>query len=96
MRYAGHEAVRSAGLSARDWAALFQANIQIESGYQPSARSHVGAIGLGQLMPATVVKLRVDPHDPAQNLDGSARYLLAMLAPFGSLTLAPDGKGRDG
>lgn len=87
-RYAGHPALRSAGLSSRDWLHLFQANIEIESAYRTTARSHVGAVGLGQLMPATAKRLKVDPHDPAQNLDGSARYLLMMLGMFGSAELA--------
>ncbi len=87
-RYAGHEALRSVGLSASDWALLFQSNIEIESAYNPNALSHAGAIGLGQLMPDTARSLGVDPHDMAQNLDGSARYLLMRLAQFGSPELA--------
>jgi soluble lytic murein transglycosylase-like protein len=50
--------------------------------------SSVGAIGLGQLMPDTARDLGVDPHDIAQNLDGSARYLLMMLEQFGDPALA--------
>lgn len=88
LRYASHPSLRRAGLSVMDWRALFQANIQIESAYNPSARSPVGAIGLGQLMPDTARLLRVDPHDWRQNLDGSARYLLMMLARFGTAELA--------
>lgn len=87
-RYAGHEALRAVGLSASDWALLFQSNIEIESAYNPGALSHAGAIGLGQLMPDTARSLGVDPHDIAQNLDGSARYLLLRLAQFGSPELA--------
>jgi soluble lytic murein transglycosylase-like protein len=34
-------------------------------------------------MPDTARDLGVDPHDIAQNLDGSARYLLMMLDQFG-------------
>jgi hypothetical protein len=88
LRYAGHPALRAAGLSASDWLALFQANIEVESAYRPSAVSSAGAIGLGQLMPETARDLGVDPRDPAQNLDGAARYLLAMLARFGTPELA--------
>ena len=87
-RYAGHEALRAVGLSASEWALLFQSNIEIESAYNPQALSHAGAIGLGQLMPDTARRLGVDPHDIAQNLDGSARYLLMRLAQFGSPELA--------
>lgn len=88
LRYAQHPGVRQAGLTTLEWALLYRANIEIESGYDPSAASSAGAIGLGQLMPATASDLGVDPHDWRQNLDGSARYLLAMLAQFGSPELA--------
>lgn len=103
MRYAGHPALRRANISAGEWRLLYQANIEIESAYNPNARSHVGAIGLGQLMPATASDLGVDPHNWQQNLDGSARYLLAMLARFGDARLAlaaynagPDAVARHG
>lgn len=88
LRYAGHAALRQAGLGASDWLLLYQANIEVESGYDPAARSPVGAIGLGQLMPGTAALLQVDPRDWRQNLDGSARYLLAQIARFGSPELA--------
>ena len=88
LRYAGHAGPRAAKLSATDWIALYRANIEVESAYNPRARSHVGAIGLGQLMPATARQLGVDPHDLHQNLDGSARYLAMMLAEFGDARLA--------
>lgn len=88
FRYASDRAIAQAGLSATQWVTLFRSNIQIESAFNPNARSHVGAIGLGQLMPATAADLGVDPHDMNQNLDGSARYLLAMLRQFGTRELA--------
>lgn len=87
-RYGRHPALRRAGLSVTEWRALLQANIEIESAYRPNARSSAGAIGLGQLMPATAAQLGVDPHDWQANLDGSARYLLMMLAQFGTPELA--------
>ncbi|AGI71140.1 putative lytic transglycosylase [Octadecabacter arcticus 238] len=103
LRYGGHAALRQAGLSVSDWLTLFQANIEVESAYRPTAVSSAGAIGLGQLMPGTARDLGVDPHDTAQNLDGSARYLLAMLARFGTPELAlaaynagPDAVARHG
>ncbi|WP_235890902.1 lytic transglycosylase domain-containing protein [Martelella alba] len=88
LRYAGNTGLRKTGLSVTDWMALFSANIAIESNYRQSSISHVGAIGLGQLMPETAAHLGVDPHDPKQNLDGSARYLLMQLDRFGSKELA--------
>ena len=54
--------------------------ITVESAYNPSARSHKGAIGLMQLMPATAKRYAVtDIWDPRQNLSGGARYLSDLL-----------------
>ena len=75
-------------MSVTDWVYFFQANVEIESGYNHSAVSRVGAIGLGQLMPDTARNLGVDPRNMRQNLDGSARYLLMLLAEFGTPELA--------
>ena len=67
---------------------LFLRLVQQESGWNPRARSHKGAIGLAQLMPATARTLRVDPRDPKQNLDGGARYLATQYRRFRSWRLA--------
>lgn len=67
---------------------VFLSLIEQESGFNPAARSRVGAIGLGQLMPGTAAELRVNPLDPEQNLEGSARYLRKMLDEFGTMELA--------
>lgn len=88
LRHSGHDALRQAGMSVTDWALFYRANIEVESAYNPAALSPVGAIGLGQLMPNTARDLGVDPYDLAQNLDGSARYLLMMLELFGDPALA--------
>ena len=88
MKYADHPGIRKAGLTSTEWLMLFRANIAIESNFHQSALSSVGAIGLGQLMPATAEQLGVDPYDAKQNLDGSARYLLTQLHDFGSAELA--------
>lgn len=88
MRYGSHPALRRSNLTVSEWRLLYQANIETESAYNPNARSRVGAVGLGQLMPETAADLGVDPHDWRQNLDGSARYLLMMLVQFGDARLA--------
>lgn len=67
--------------------ALTAALIWAESGFNAHAVSPAGAIGLGQLMPATAASLGVNPHDPAQNIDGTARYAAAQLRAFGSVEL---------
>ena len=67
---------------------LFLRLVQQESAWNPLARSHKGALGLAQLMPATARGLGVNPADPAQNLEGGARYLRAQFDRFRSWRLA--------
>lgn len=67
---------------------LFLRLVQQESNWNPRAKSHKGALGLAQLMPATARLLRVDPLDPKQNLDGGARYLKEQYRTFGTWRLA--------
>lgn len=63
---------------------LLDALVAAESSYDPAARSHVGAIGLTQLMPGTARELGVtDPSDVVQNLNGGAKYLSQMINRFG-------------
>ncbi|MBO9533296.1 MAG: lytic transglycosylase domain-containing protein [Solirubrobacteraceae bacterium] len=64
--------------------ALLAGLVKQESGFNPSIRSGAGAIGLTQLMPGTASSLGVtDPTDPAQNLEGGAKYLRQQLDRFG-------------
>jgi soluble lytic murein transglycosylase-like protein len=61
-----------------------------ESGANPRARSHCGARGLMQLMPATARRFGVkNSYDPAQNIDGGVKYLRWLLDRFdGDIELA--------
>lgn len=67
---------------------LFLRLVQQESGWNAGAVSPKGATGLAQLMPDTARLLRVDINNPAENLDGGARYLRMMYDRFGSWRLA--------
>lgn len=69
-------------------AAIIAAIIEQESGGNPTAGSHAGAIGLMQLMPRTARGLGVDPYDPAQNIDGGTRYFLYQFKRFGNIEQA--------
>jgi len=67
---------------------LFLRLVQQESGWKVDAKSNKGALGLAQLMPGTARNLGVNPHDPFENLDGGARYLMQQYREFGSWRLA--------
>ncbi|HGG63691.1 MAG TPA: lytic transglycosylase domain-containing protein [Rhodobacteraceae bacterium] len=67
---------------------LFLRLIQQESGWNHRAKSHKGALGLAQLMPATARRLNVNPRVPRENLEGGARYLRQQYDRFRSWRLA--------
>jgi soluble lytic murein transglycosylase-like protein len=56
--------------------ALIKAVMHVESSFHPRARSHKGALGLMQLMPATARRFGVtNAYHPEQNIEGGVKYL---------------------
>jgi soluble lytic murein transglycosylase-like protein len=67
--------------------AVLHGLIQQESGFDPSATSSAGASGLTQLMPGTAASLGVaNPLNPAESIEGGARYLGQLMDEFGGNT----------
>ncbi|WP_083101682.1 lytic transglycosylase domain-containing protein [Faucicola atlantae] len=66
--------------------ALMKAVMHTESGFNPAARSPVGAQGLMQLMPATARRFGVaNAWNPADNIEGAAKYLKYLNRRFGNI-----------
>ena len=95
-RYASH--IQAAAMANNVDAALIRAVISVESGYNPSARSRKGAVGLMQLMPGTAKRYNVtNRRDPEQNIHGGAQYLRDLLRMFNNnlhLTIAAYNAGE--
>lgn len=68
--------------------ALLVSVARVESNLRERARSHAGARGLLQVMPATARELALDPDHPPSNVLAGARYLRLMLDRFHSTDLA--------
>ena len=69
---------------------LIKAIIRAESGFNPKAVSHKGAMGLMQIMPKNFKMLNIrDPFDPRENIMGGVRYMALLLDRFqGKVPLA--------
>jgi len=59
--------------------------VQVESAFNPYARSAKGALGLMQLMPATMQQFGVrNAFDPAENVRAGVAYLRQLLDRYGN------------
>jgi len=62
---------------------IIKSVIEVESGYDPMARSSKGAMGLMQLMPGTAQDLGVtDPWNPTENITAGTKYLSWLLRKY--------------
>lgn len=62
---------------------LVKAIMHTESSFNPYAKSHAGAQGLMQLMPATARRFNVrNSYDPQQNIEGGVKYLKWLMKRF--------------
>lgn len=72
--------------------ALIRAVIRAESAFNPMAKSHAGAIGLMQVMPATAKTLGIynqnHLYDPAVSIATGTRYLSEQIKKFKNIDLA--------
>jgi len=95
-RYASQ--IQAAAIASDVDAALIRAVISVESGYNASAVSSAGAVGLMQLMPETAKRYKVaDRRNPEQNIHGGAQYLRDLLRLYNNnlhLTLAAYNAGE--
>ena len=80
------EAANSYGVSA----ILLMSIAKAESGFNPSAVSNAGAVGIMQLMPSTAAALGVsNSYDARENIMGGAKYISQLLSNHqGNISLA--------
>jgi Transglycosylase SLT domain/Domain of unknown function (DUF4124) len=93
------EHIRLAAAKYKIPEALLFAVMAVESNFDHQALSEKGAMGLMQLMPGTAKDMYVsDAWDPAQNIEGGARYLRVLANQYGGdmvKTLAAYNAGPD-
>jgi soluble lytic murein transglycosylase-like protein len=75
--------IESAAMRHAVDARVVKALIQVESAFQPRARSSKGAMGLMQLMPTTAREYKArNPYDPVSNIEAGTKYLKRLLDEF--------------
>jgi len=79
-RRAARQAAQRHGLNP----GIFERQIAAESGFNPSARSPAGAVGIAQIMPATARGWGVDPRDPIASLNAAAANMARYVKQFGN------------
>lgn len=62
--------------------AVLKAQVSAESGFDINAKSHAGAFGLTQFMPATAKQYGVKSGDAKSQLEGQAKYMKYLLKKF--------------
>ena len=67
---------------------IFVRQIEQESGFNPRARSSVGACGIAQFMPQTASGLGINCWDPVASLWAAAHLMARYLHSYGSYALA--------
>ena len=78
-------AISRAAAASKIQPELVRAVIVVESGFNPRAISHRGAVGLMQLLPATARRYGAfNAFDPEQNIFAGAHYLADLIARYGS------------
>lgn len=67
--------------------ALLVAVANVESRFDPEARSSAGAHGLFQILPSTARGLKLDVSTPEKNISAGAKYLRLLLDQFAATDL---------
>lgn len=67
---------------------IFMSMLSHESGWDPHARSPVGARGIAQFMPDTARELGINPNNPRQAIFAAAKYLAGKIRHYGDVKLA--------
>lgn len=77
--------IKYAPSSGMDWK-LLAAIAYNESAFNPNATSHMGAMGLMQLMPSTARQYgAANPYDPEQSVRASAKLIANLIAHYASV-----------